>query len=95
VKLAQWARLATEAPVNQSERIVIGIVVFIAAMVAWASFTDYGWWSPATAFFHMHRHFNFAPFLVLFVIFAMKRNRRWRERQDYPDRPDHPERPRR
>lgn len=83
-----------EAPVNQSQRIVVGIAVFVAAMVAWASLTGFNWWSPAGAFFMPHHYWGgYAPFLVLFIIFAMKRNCRWRDGQDRPNRPDRPDRP--
>jgi len=86
--------------VNQSQRIVIGIAVFVAVMLVWGASMNFAWWGwgPASSYGWTHHHWGYTPLLVLFIIFAMKRNRRWRDRQDYaddPDRPDRPERPRR
>ena len=80
---------------NQSQRIVIGIAVFVAAMIAWASFAGFNWWSPASDLFKPHHQWGFAPFLVLFIIFASRRHRRRRDGEDYPDHPEHPDRPER
>jgi len=85
--------------VNQSQRIVIGIVVFALAMVAWASFTSFNWWNPASTFFSQHRHYwGFSPFLLFFLFYyTMKRSCRSRDPEgdrDYPDRPGRAERDR-
>jgi hypothetical protein len=85
--------------VNQSQRIVIGVAVFAAAMLAWASFAGFNWWNPASSFFfQQHHNWGFAPFLVLFIIFASKRHCRRRDREgdpDYRERSESAERPRR
>lgn len=80
---------------NQSQRIVIGLVVFVAAMFVWATFTNFGGWGWGTVSPHFwpHHHWSFAPFLALFIIFAMKRSRRCqRDRADHADYQDDPRR---